>query len=289
MIIGPGATVTTVLLDAARQLSAADIENAAREARLLVAMATGLSQASLIADPDQVLAADAAARLAALVERRKAHEPMSHLIGRRGFWTLEVEVGPAVLDPRPDSETLIEAALDLFPDETAPLSVLDLGTGTGCLLLSVLGERQQAWGVGVDRSPDALAVAARNAVTAGVETRARFICGDWGQGVDGVFDLILCNPPYIRSESIMGLAPEIVNFEPRLALDGGLSGFDCYRAIAPDIARLLAADGVAVVEAGAGQMEEIAVLFGAADLVLQEVRRDLGGVERAGVFAANRR
>ena len=289
MIIAPGATVASVLLAAARHLSEADIDNAAREARLLVAMATGLSQASLIADPDQILAPEAAARLAALVERRRAHEPMSHLIGRRGFWTLEVEVGPAVLDPRPDSESLIEAALDFFPDEAAALSVLDLGTGTGCLLLSVLSERRHALGVGVDRSPAALAVAARNAVAAGLDARARFVCGDWGQGLDGTFDLILCNPPYIQSEAIEGLAPEIVNFEPRLALDGGLSGFDCYRAIAPDIARLLAVNGVAVVEAGAGQMEEIAVLFGAEDLVLQEVRRDLGGIERAGVFGSDRR
>ncbi|MFT5440313.1 MAG: release factor glutamine methyltransferase [Alphaproteobacteria bacterium] len=284
MILGSDAKLPAVLKEVSRLLRTVDIENAAGEARLLVAHATGLTRTDLLAHQDKEIIPEAVASLAALVQRRMAHEPMSHLLGRRGFWTLEFEVGPVVLDPRPDSETLVEAALDLFPNTQAAISVLDLGTGSGCLLLSVLAERAAAWGVGVDVSPDALAVAARNATDAELEGRARFVCSDWGRAIEGPFDLILCNPPYIQSGAIEGLAPEVAKFEPHLALDGGVSGYDAYGAIGPEIARLLRSDGAAVVEAGAGQMPEIARLFSKSGLALQEVRSDLGGIGRAGIF-----
>ena len=284
MISGAGGTVAELLRQVAQLLRTADIETAAGDARLLMAQATGLSHSQLVTDPDRKITSDAARSLAELVERRRAREPMSHLTGRRGFWSLEFAVGPAVLDPRPDTETLVEAALNLFPDRQAALSVLDLGTGSGCLLLSFLTEREGAWGVGVDFSPEALAVAIRNAVDSGLGDRARFLCGDWGQAIEGRFDLILCNPPYIESGAIEGLAPEVANFEPRLALDGGVGGYDSYWAVAPEIARLLARGGAAVVEAGAGQMPEIARIFGASGLAFQEARNDLGGVARAGIF-----
>jgi release factor glutamine methyltransferase len=276
--------VPAVLCEVSRLLRTVDIENAASEARLLVAHATGWTRTDLLAHQDREIVPKAVALLAALVERRMAREPMSHLIGRRGFWTLEFEVGPAVLDPRPDSETLVEAALDLFPDRQTAISVLDLGTGSGCLLLSVLVERADAWGVGIDVSPDALAVAARNATNAGLEGRARFVCSDWGEAIEGPFDLILCNPPYIQSGAIEGLAPEIAQFEPHIALDGGVSGYDAYCVIGPEIVRLLSSDGAAVVEAGVGQMPEIARLFSTSGLTLQEARSDLGGIGRAGIF-----
>ena len=284
MILDFDAKLPVLLREVARLLSTANIENAAGEARLLVAHATGLTRTDLVAQPDKKISPETATLLAALVERRMAREPMSHLIGRRGFWTLEFAVGPAVLDPRPDSETLVEAALDQFPDKLTAMSVLDLGTGSGCLLLSVLSERPSAWGMGIDLSSDALAVAARNAADAELGGRARFLCGNWGQAIAGSFDLILCNPPYIQSGEIEGLAPEVANFEPYLALDGGISGYDAYREVGPEIARLLAPDGAAVVEAGAGQMSEIARLFSASALRVQEVRKDLGGIERAAIF-----
>jgi release factor glutamine methyltransferase len=284
LILGSDAKLPAVLREVARLLSTAEIENAVGDARLLVAQATGLTRTDLVACPETEIGPDAVALLAALVQRRMAREPMSHLTGRRGFWTLEFEVGPAVLDPRPDSETLVEAALDQFPGKQAAISVLDLGTGSGCLLLSVLTERACAWGVGVDLSPDALAVAANNAADAGLGERARFLCGNWGQAVAGPFDLVLCNPPYIQSGEIEGLAPEVACFEPHLALDGGVSGYDAYREVGSEIARLLAPDGAAVVEAGAGQMPEIARLFSASALKLQDVRKDLGGIERAAIF-----
>lgn len=284
MIIGPDATLADVMVAAARQLGAAEIVDSAREARLLVAHATGLSQASLVADPDRKIASDAAAALAGLVQRRMTREPMSHLIGRRGFWTLELEVCGDVLDPRPDSETLVEAALDLFPDRDAAIRVLDLGTGSGCLLLAVLSERPKGWGVGVDLSTAALEVAARNAKRVGLDPSVQFVCGDWAAAFDGAFDLILCNPPYIAHAAIDALAPEVARFEPRLALDGGVRGLDAYRAIAPDMARLLSDDGAAVIEAGAGQVAEIVEIFAASGLAAEAVHADLGGIDRAAVF-----
>jgi release factor glutamine methyltransferase len=177
-----------------------------------------------------------------------------------GFWTLDLEVSPATLIPRADSETLVEAALDACPDKGAALRVLDLGTGTGALLLAVLSELPAASGVGVDLKPEAAALAARNAARLGLVGRARFLAGDWAAALSRRFDLILCNPPYIESAAITGLMPEVARHEPASALDGGADGLDAYRRIIADLPRLLAPRGVAVLELGQGQQAAVEAL-----------------------------
>jgi release factor glutamine methyltransferase len=227
-----------------------------------------------------------AAHFAALLARRVAHEPFAYLTGRVGFWTLDLEVSPATLIPRADSETLVEAALEACPDKGAALHVLDLGTGTGALMLAVLSELPAASGVGVDLQPEAAALAARNAARLGLAGRARFLAGDWAEAVSRRFDLILCNPPYIESAAITGLMPEVARHEPASALDGGADGLDAYRRIIADLPRLLAPRGVAVLELGQGQQAAVEALAKAAGLTPEACRADLGGVPRALVLRA---
>ena len=275
-----GITVARALDEAVARLATAGIEEARREARLLLAHALGAGVASLFADPARLLERDARDRFAALIERRVAREPVSHLLGHREFWSLDFVVSADVLDPRADSETLVEAALAAFPDRDAPLAVLDLGTGSGCLLLAVLSERPNARGLGIDASDAALRIAVENAARLGLDARATFRRGDWGGDLSARFDLILCNPPYIASGAIAALAPEVARWEPRPALDGGTDGLDAYRALAPQFNRLLAENGVAVVELGEGQADPTAEIFAAAGLVVESRRRDLSGIER---------
>lgn len=278
-------TVARALDEAARRLAAAGIERARHEARLLLAHAAALSPARLIADPEAPLAAPATGRFANLVARRARREPISRLTGEREFWSLGFSIDPAVLDPRPDSETLVETALALFPDRGAAISVLDLGTGSGCLLLAVLHERPRAAGVGVDISAEALAVAARNAGRLGLADRARFLRGNWGRALSGRFDLILCNPPYVGSADIAALSPEVAAFDPRIALDGGADGLAAYRDLLPDLSRLVAPDGAALVELGAGQSAAVGRLAADSGLHLIDTRRDLAGIARCAVIA----
>ena len=246
------------------RLREAGIANPALEARLLAAAADG-----------------DAARLEALLARRLAHEPMAFIVGRQGFWTLDLEVSPATLIPRADSETLIEAALAALPDRAAVRRVLDLGTGTGCLLLAALVEFPVAWGVGVDVSAAAVALARRNARAAGLDGRAAVLCTDWAAAIAGPFDLVLCNPPYIASGDIAGLMPEVAAHEPLSALDGGHDGLDAYRRVLPSLPALLGRDGVAVLELGLAQDAAVADLARNAGLSVVALRRDLGGIARA--------
>ena len=261
-------------------LAASGVPESRREARLLVALAAGIETTTVLGYPERALPLLAQDRLAQMVLRRRAREPVSRLIGRREFWSLEFDVGPATLDPRPDSETLVAAALERIADRGAPLSVLDLGTGTGCLLLALLSELPKASGLGIDLAPEAVAVARRNAISNHLELRAFFAVGVWGAAARGGFDVVLANPPYVPSGEIDGLAPEVALFEPRLALDGGADGLSAYRDIAPDLARLLAPTGFAVVEVGQGQAEPVAAIFCASGLDVVARHRDLGDVER---------
>jgi release factor glutamine methyltransferase len=270
------------LRSVAARLRAAGIEDAMFEARLLVAHALGVSPREVIGAPR----APPAEALEALVARRLAREPMALILGHQGFWTLDLEVSAATLIPRPDSETLIEAALAVFPDRGAVGRVLDLGTGTGCLLLSALAEFPSAWGVGVDRVPAAAALAARNARRNGLAGRAAFLCADWAAPLAARFDLVLSNPPYIPGGDIAGLMPEVARFEPRSALDGGPDGLDAYRRLLADLPRLLTPGGVAVIELGAGQSGAVAALAAAAGFGAPDLRCDLGGVARAMVLRA---
>lgn len=273
----PG-TVAVALAAATARLAGAGVEGARRDARLLFGAAAGLTHEAMVADPARALDPAAARRFAALVDRRAAREPVARILGRRAFWTLELALGPDTLDPRPDSEAVVEAALAHAAEARW---IVDLGTGSGCLLLAVLAERPTAWGLGVDRSEGAVATAAGNARRNGLADRARFVVADWGDGIAGGFDVVLCNPPYVRRADIPGLAPEVARFDPPAALDGGPDGLDAIRAAAPAIARLLGRGGVAVVEVGAGQADAAEAIFRHDRLAPAGRRRDLGGVDRA--------
>ena len=268
------------LAEAAARLQRAGIPGARGEARVLVAAATGLSREALIAEPERALSVAHRGRLADLVARRARREPMAYVLGRREFWSLDLGVGPGVLVPRPDTETVVEAVLEALPDRRAPLRLLDLGTGSGCLLLALLSELPRATGLGVDAAPEAVAVAAANAAALGLAGRAAFRLGDWGRGLDGAYDVVVSNPPYIPGRDIATLEPEVRDFEPREALEGGEDGLDAYRRLAPDAARLLPAGGLAALEIGQGQAEAVGAIMSAQGLEPIGVRRDLAGIER---------
>ena len=262
------------------RLAAAGIAQARREARLLVALAARVEPAAVLGWPERRLDAAAETRLAELAGRRAAREPYARLAGRRQFWSLDFALSPDTLDPRPDSETVIEAALARLPDRRAALRLLDLGTGSGCLLLALLSELDHAFGIGIDLLPGAAETARRNAASLGLADRAVFAVGHWGQALAGTVDVILANPPYICSELIDSLAPEVARHEPRAALDGGGDGLDAYRALAGETKRLLKRDGIALFELGAGQGAVVAALMTEAGLAPEGTRRDLAGIER---------
>jgi release factor glutamine methyltransferase len=240
---------------------------------LLLAHALGISPAELLRDIGAV--ADPAP-LEPLLARRLAREPLALILGRREFWSLDFAVSPATLIPRPESETLVEAAIALAP----PRRILDLGTGTGCLLLAVLSEFRAAFGVGVDRSPAAAALAAHNAATLRLADRAAFVTADWADAINGRFDLVLCNPPYIPTSELNGLMPEVARYEPRSALDGGQDGLSAYRRLLPDLPSLLTETGSAVLELGIGQAGTVAGLA-LGEGFASEPRKDLAGTTRA--------
>jgi release factor glutamine methyltransferase len=283
--VAEGASCDALLRDTAVALTAAGIDNVRFEARLLLSHATGLTIEQLISRGPDAAPATAAATLRELTARRVRREPMAYILGEREFWGLPFKVSPAVLIPRPDSETVIETVIDLLPDRSRKLRILDLGLGSGCLLLTLLREYPQATGVGIDASEAALAIARANAAALGVAPRARLSTGDWRQAgwteqLEGPFDLLVSNPPYIESAAVEGLMPEVAAHEPRLALDGGADGLAAYRIIASEAPRLVVPGGWAVVEAGEGQAPDIAALFGAAGLTPKPPRQDLGGIAR---------
>ena len=256
-------------------LSAAGVDSPRLEARLLLAHAAGLRQDALLRDRDAPVET---APYAALLARRAAREPLALITGRQEFWSLTFAVSADTLIPRPDSETLIEAALAARPDRAGARSILDLGTGTGCLLLAALTEYPAAWGVGVDLSAGATALARRNAAALGLSNRAAMLCADWNDALDASFDLVLSNPPYIPGADIAGLMPEVARHEPRRALDGGPDGLDAYRALLRRLPALLRPGGMAVLELGAGQAAAVSALAKGWTVAL---RRDLAGTERA--------
>jgi release factor glutamine methyltransferase len=273
------------LRDAAVALAAAGIDNVRFEARLLLAHAAGLSAEQLIARGAEPAPAVVAERLRALAARRVLREPMAYILGEREFWGLPFKVSPAVLVPRPDSETLIEAALALLPDRQRAWRIVDLGLGSGCLLFTLLREYPAASGVGMELSEDALAVAQANAEALGVGPRARLVSGDWRQPdwqrrLGGPFDLLVSNPPYIEAGAIERLMPEVARFEPKLALDGGPDGLVAYRTIATAAPALVAPGGRVLVEAGEAQAPEISRIFVSAGLTMDVPWKDLAGIDR---------
>lgn len=258
----------------AARLAAAGVDTPRIDARLLLMQSAGLTRLELLSDAARTV--DPAA-YDALLDRRAAREPVALILGWQEFWSLRFEVSAATLIPRADSETLIEAALAARPDRGRVGSILDLGTGTGCLLLAALTEFAGAWGVGVDRVPAASALARRNAAALGLGARASMLCGDWDASLAGRFDLVLSNPPYIPTGDLAGLMPEVARYEPGAALDGGADGLDAYRLIVAALPDLLAPGGIAVLELGAGQADAVAGLWGGP----VTLRPDLGGVQRA--------
>ena len=277
-------TLGDLLTDGAVRLAKAGIDGAAREVRLLLQAAAGIPIATQIAFPERTIEIAAAARFDVLLERRARREPMAHILGQREFWSLAFKVTADTLDPRPDSETLVQAVLDQLPDRSAALRLIDFGTGTGCLLLALLHELPNATGAGVDVSAAALAVATENANALGLAQRTSFHRSDWDDGLDSGFDIVLSNPPYIPSGDIAGLQPEVASYEPRLALDGGPDGLDAYRRLGPATARLLVPDGLAAFEIGIGQGESVRRIMAAAGLRHIATARDLAAVERSLLF-----
>jgi release factor glutamine methyltransferase len=276
--------IDDLLKHAAARLAEAGIDGAAREARLLLQEAAGIPVASQIAFPERAIEAAALTRFKELAARRARREPMAHILGRREFWSLSFEVSADTLDPRPDSETLVEAVLEQVADRSAPLRLLDFGAGTGCLLLALLLELPSATGLGVDVSPTALAVARRNADALGLGARAAFRQGDWDEGIAPAFDIVLSNPPYIPSGEIDALQPEVAAFEPRLALDGGTDGLAAYRRLLPAAERLLTAGGLAAFEVGSGQADSVAAIGRNAGLRHIATATDLATVQRCVLF-----
>ncbi len=264
----------------AARLRTAGIEAARSEAWLLMAAATGRPRGALMAGALEGLSAAEEERLEAMVRRRAAREPMAYILGEKEFWSLPFAVGPAVLIPRPESETVVEAALGQVAARDADLRILDLGTGSGCLLLALLSELPRASGLGVDLSRAALKVAEGNAQRLGLAGRARFVQADWGAGLAGGFELIVGNPPYVALGDLAGLAPEVREFEPEQALAAGPDGLAAYRALAPHGARLLAPGGSLCLEIGQGQAAAVAGILAAHGLTVIARRRDLAGIER---------
>jgi release factor glutamine methyltransferase len=265
------------LRDAAARFGFSD--TARLDAELLLAHALGITRERLLLTLDDWTVPQG---YAALVERRARHEPVAYITGTRAFWTIELAVGPGALIPRPDSETLLEAALAQL-GERSPARVLDLGTGPGTLLLAALAEWPRATGLGVDRSDAALDQARANAAVLRLADRAAFRLGDWAAGIDERFDLVLANPPYVAVDA--DLPDEVRDYEPASALFAGADGLDDYRAIAPQLPALLAPGGVACVEIGADQGETAAALFRVAGLSVA-LRRDLAGRDRCLVVTA---
>ncbi|WP_296611528.1 peptide chain release factor N(5)-glutamine methyltransferase [Sphingomonas sp.] len=268
-----GRGVRAALADAASRL--AGVSDTPRlDAELLMAHALGTTREQLLL---RHLDDSAPNTFASLIDRRLAHEPVAYIIGTRDFWTISLAVGPGVLIPRPDSETLIEVAVEHWPDVEAPLRILDLGTGPGTLLLAALAQWSEAHGLGIDASPEALDYARRNAELLNLADRAAFRIGNWAEGVAGDFDLILCNPPYIAiGES---LPAEVREHEPGAALFAGVDGLDDYRIIAAQLPRLIAPGGMAAIEIGATQAGAVSALLTAQGLKVA-VRRDLAGRDR---------
>lgn len=250
------------------------------DARALLRAAAGLTRLDLAMSPQAPLERAAADRLLDYAARRAAREPVSRILGERGFWTLDLSVAPDVLDPRADTETLVETALNLIEDRGARLTVLDLGAGSGAVLCALLSELPNARGVAVDLSPNACAATRANLARCGLAGRAVVIRGRWGESIRGPFDVVVSNPPYICAGEIGDLDPEVRLHDPALALDGGVDGLQCYREICADLDRLVRPGGVAAFEVGWDQSREVAALLEASGFPGAAIARDAQGHER---------
>jgi release factor glutamine methyltransferase len=280
-----GQTVEAARRMLTARLRANTIDSAELDARILIGAVLGLDLTGVIAAAERRVTAAEAARLEDAVRRRVAGEPVARIVGVREFWGLPLQLSAATLVPRPDTETVVELALEMLRPSTDPdrrLRIADIGTGSGAILLALLSEWPDAYGVGTDISVAALRTASLNAVHLGLADRTGFVACDYAAALSGALDLIVSNPPYIRSADIAGLSIEVREYDPLLALDGGTDGLDAYRALIPQAARLLAPRGALVVEAGHGQSDEIEELIDAAGLTCEwPPKADLAGIRRA--------
>jgi release factor glutamine methyltransferase len=288
MRIIPGLKTDASVAEAQRLMTQAfrlaGLDSPEADTRLLLGHALRLDRARLLSQSDRLLEAREVEAIQGLAARRLRHEPVSRILGRKEFWSLTLQVSDAVLVPRPETETLIELALDLIGRDGArdrPLRILDIGTGTGALLLALLSELTHATGIGTDVSVGALEIARANARQNKLAARSQFVCCNLADGISGPFDLVVSNPPYIARGEIETLQPEVRDYDPALALDGGTDGLDFYRAIAREALRLLAPEGRLIVELGAGQEAPVATLFQSAGLTVAPARLDLAGIPRA--------
>lgn len=269
-----------LLLSACQRLRDAGVETPLLDAKVLLCHALHVTREGFLARGDAPLTPEEGARFEALLARRLNREPVSRILNKREFWSLDFALSPETLDPRPDSETLIQAVLDQYPDRTRPLRILDLGTGTGCLLLTLLHTYPQATGVGVDKSPGALETAERNGQDLGVSHRCRFQLSHWFEKVDGTFDIIVSNPPYISTMDLPTLAPEVRDFDPHGALFAGIDGLDDYRQLMPHFAKHLLPEGYVFLEIGEGQEDPVRQLMGQNGLEFCALYGDIQGIPR---------
>jgi release factor glutamine methyltransferase len=268
----------------ARMFAAADLDTPALDARILVGHALGLDHAGLAGAAERVLDTQERECIAVMAARRLAREPVARIVGTKEFWGLPLRVTSAVLAPRPETETVVETALaglDRDGDRARPLCLADLGTGSGALLLALLSELPNAYGIGIDLSEVALAVARDNAARLGLAGRAAFVAGDLADALAGPFDLVVANPPYVASAELAQLAPEVREHDPIVALDGGPDGLRAYRVLAAEVPRLIGAGGHLVVEVGAGQAAAVAALFSQRQPLDVTAASDLAGTQRA--------
>ena len=279
-------TLGALLGEAASMLSRAGFAEPRRLARRLVASILDLPPAELLAHPEQVLNERQAGRVRLALERMAEREPLSRILGCREFWGLEFGLSPDTLDPRPETETVVEAAVRRVPDRRAELRFLDLGTGTGCILLALLSEFSAATGLGVDIAVGATMTARRNAVALGLAGRAHFVVGDWGAAISGRFDVIVSNPPYIARSALADLPPEVARYDPRLALDGGPDGLGACRSLVAELPKLLKPGGVFACEVGMGQAPAVGAMLQAGGLAIEGCERDLAGIARCLVARA---
>jgi release factor glutamine methyltransferase len=273
-------TVETAINQAASILSAAGFDEPRRRARRLIGAALGRTAAEIFAHPEYRIGPSEQGRIVRFLDRVVAREPLSRVLGTREFWGLELALSADAFDPRPETETVVETVLARLPDRRLPYRFLDLGTGSGCLLLALLSEYPAATGIGVDRAPGAAATARENAGRLGLAARAAFIAGDWADAVAGSFDAVVSNPPYIATGTIPALPPEVREYDPHRALDGGIDGLAAYRAIAGQLPRLLSPGGLFAAEIGAGQGPAVSAILGSQGLVVDALVADLAGTAR---------
>lgn len=285
LIIDSASSCTLVQRQLAQFFAAAGSETGMIEARMILCTALKIDHIELLREADRPIGscgAEVTEAIVALAMRRARHEPVSRILGRREFFGLDFAIDPFVLDPRADTESVVELTIDaMAPRWKEPLRILDLGTGSGAILCALLANLPHALGVGIDISEAACKVAVRNLHRLELVERGTIVCGNWTEALTGPFDVIVSNPPYIARGEITTLRPEVRDFDPHLALDGGADGYEAYRAIIPTLPPLLAQGGIAVFELGQGQSEKVGQLFAAAGLTLLGTREDLAGIARA--------